>query len=230
MATRAVPGFGAKHAGKERFAWHAEDDGKATMRQLRRGLVATLLVVGVCAPNAAFADWEDRDRGDNVVSVENYRDGRSVARSRTSVAIASGDTVANENVASAYASCTDCRTVATAVQVLVVDGSPSDFRPVNLAVALNEECLRCQTFAYARQIVIRSEAPFRLGDDAEDDIEDIEGRIGEVTRSRRSFPEMTATLDRLAERMASVVRAEIARSGPSGGEDDRRDVHEDHDD
>jgi putative peptide zinc metalloprotease protein len=146
------------------------------------------------------------------------------------VAVASGDTVANENVASAYASCTDCRTVAAAVQVLVVDGSATDFRPVNVAVALNENCLRCQTFAYARQVVIRSATPARLGDDAEDAIEDIDERIGEVVRSRRPFPEMTASLDRLAERMAAVVRAEIARAGSSGHEDDHREVHEDHDD
>jgi len=111
-----------------------------------------------------------------------------------------------------------------------VDGSVTDFRPVNLAVALNEDCLRCQTFAFARQVIIQSATPVSLGEDVEDAIEDADERIREVVRSRQSFPEIAATLDELAERLANVVRTEIARAGSSGDKDDRRDVHENNDD
>lgn len=200
------------------------------MRQVRRTVVAVALVVGVWAPSPAFAGQGDRYSGDNVVSVENYRDGRTLARGRASVAVNSSTTVANENVASAYASCTDCRTVAAAVQVLVVDGSVTDFRPVNLGVALNQDCLRCQTFAYARQVIIRSATPVSLGEDVEDKIEDVDERIREVVRSGQSFPEMAARLDELAERLANAVRTEIARASSSEDNDDRRDVRENHDD
>lgn len=192
--------------------------------------MAVLVSVGaLTGPNAAIADSENSRSGDNVVSVENYRDDSLRVRSRTSVAHARGDTVANQNVASAYASCTDCRTVAAAVQVVIVEGRPSDFRPLNLAVALNENCLRCQTFAYSRQVVLSPSTRVSFSDDAEDAIEEINEQIKEVARSQRSFAKMTADLDHLTEQLASVVRGEIQRAGTTVDEDDRRQVDEDDD-
>jgi hypothetical protein len=142
---------------------------------------------------------------------------------------ATGDTVANQNVASSYASCTDCRTVGAAIQVVIVESQPTDLRPVNLGVAVNESCLRCQTYAYARQVVLSAGMRVELSEDAEEAIEDISEQARNVVRSQRPFPEMTAALDRLTARLTTIVKGEIEAAGTSADEDDRRDVDEDDD-
>lgn len=200
------------------------------MSRFRVSAFAVALVVGVAAaPQAASADSDGRSAGNNVVSVENYGDDSSRVRSRAVITHAPNEVVANQNIASAYANCTDCRTISAAVQVLIVETTPSDFRPLNLAAAVNENCVRCETFAYARQIVLQPGSRVRLGDDAEDDLEDIDEEIEDVTRSSLPFPEMVAELDALAEELAQVVREEIERTGEIEDEDDRRDVDEDDD-
>lgn len=153
------------------------------MARVRVTVLAVLMSVGVLAgPNPALAHSEGSGRQDNVVSLENHRDNSLLARSRVAVAHAPGDTVANQNVASSYASCTDCRTVGAAIQVVIVEGRPTDVRPVNLGVALNENCLRCQTYAYARQVVLSAGMRVELSDDAEEAVE------ASLSRPKMSYP------------------------------------------
>ncbi len=200
------------------------------MTQLRVSVLAVLMSVGVLAgPHPALADWERSTSPDNVVSLENYADHSRLARAGVAVTRVAGDTVANQNVASSYASCTDCRTVGAAIQVVIVESQPTEFRPVNLGVAVNENCLRCQTYAYARQVVLSAGMRMELSDDAEEAIEDISEQARSVVRSRRTFPEMTAALDRLTARLITIVKGEIQAAGTSPDEDDRRDVDEDDD-
>lgn len=163
------------------------------------------------APTAhADDDWSSKN---NVVNVENRNDGATRVRSRAAVPEVPGPTVDNENVAIAYASCTDCRTVAVAVQVVVVEGSVNDFRPGNAAAAVNENCVRCQTFAYARQEVLTPGTKVRIGDQAEERIEYLQSRISQVARSDLSFTEMIGSLDSLTEELVGVVQGEIDRAG-----------------
>jgi putative peptide zinc metalloprotease protein len=188
-------------------------------------IVASLTVAGA---SPAFAG--DQGGGaNNVVNVRNQDDGAWRTRAKTSVDHDRGPTVANENQAFAYASCTDCRTVAAAVQVILVEGPTDDFRPVNVAVALNENCLRCATFAFARQVVLTPGRRVEIGDDAEGQIERIQGRIRNVAGSSESFPQMTADLDSLTEQLVAVVQGEVDRAGTwSDRKDDRRvDEHDD---
>lgn len=200
------------------------------MARLRVALPAVLLSVGLLVgAHPAFADSEGSGRYDNVVSLENYEDSSLMARARVAVSHVAGDTVANQNVASSYASCTDCRTVGAAIQVVIVEGQPTDVRPVNLGVAVNEDCLRCQTYAYARQVVLSAGMRVELSDDAEEAIENIDERAQRIVRSERDFSRMTAALDRLTTRLTAIVKGEIERAGVSAGEDDRREVDEDED-
>jgi hypothetical protein len=66
-----------------------------------------------------------------------------------------GDELRSANVARADSTdCTDCRTVAVAVQAVVVKGSPHTSAPTNAAIAVNENCLNCTTHAFAYQYVV----------------------------------------------------------------------------
>jgi len=188
-------------------------------------IVASLTLAG--APRA-FAG-EEGAGANNVVSVRNTETGDVRTRSRVSVAHDPGPTVADENEAFAYASCTDCRTVAAAVQVVLVEGPANDVRPVNAAVAVNENCLRCATFAYANQVVLTPRTRVEIGDEAEGRIEYLEGQIRSVAASSEAFPQMSADLDSLTGQLVAVLQGEVQRAGTTAERSDDRKVDQ-HDD
>ena len=64
------------------------------------------------------------------------------------------DPVVNMNEAYAFASCSDCVTVAVAFQVVVIVGSADVIVPQNLSGALNYDCFRCITASVASQLVV----------------------------------------------------------------------------
>ncbi len=70
---------------------------------------------------------------------------------------ATGDEVLNVNEAHAYASCSNCVTVAVAFQVVLIMDDAHVVVPQNLAVAANYECYRCITAAIASQLVLSLE-------------------------------------------------------------------------
>src|SRR5438046_9496154 len=124
---------------------------KGTMMWRRMATAVLVAVTGlVGAPHAALAD--DAGGGNNVVMVVNHEDGALRSRARAAVAQDPGPTVANQNIAVAQATCTGCRTAAAAVQVIIQDGTATDVQPANAAIALNENCNFCQTFAYANHV------------------------------------------------------------------------------
>jgi len=62
--------------------------------------------------------------------------------------------VDNVNSANAFASCSDCVTVAISFQVVLVVGQADVVIPQNIAQAVNWDCFRCITAALASQLVI----------------------------------------------------------------------------
>ena len=62
--------------------------------------------------------------------------------------------VLNVNEAYAFASCSDCVTVAVAFQVVIIVGSSEVVVPQNLSAAVNYDCFECITAAIASQLVI----------------------------------------------------------------------------
>jgi len=67
--------------------------------------------------------------------------------------LTTGDPVRQANEAHAYASCMACVTGAVAFQVLLIVGQADEIIPLNAAVAANYECVSCQTYAFAFQLV-----------------------------------------------------------------------------
>ena len=160
----------------------------------------------------------------NHVSAFNKVDGADRTRARVSVSETMGPRVSNQNTALAYASCTDCRTVAVAVQVVVVEGSADNWLPYNAAVAVNHECLRCQTFAYARQEIISPGTPVQFSSDARERMAALGDRIREVAASDETFTTMMNSLDALTDELVNMVTTEIERSGTDTGRRGERKV------
>ncbi len=188
-------------------------------------VISIIATVTMAGPPRAVAG-ETSGGANNIVSVQNVTTGSLLAKARTSLVHDAGPTVANDNEAYAHASCTDCRTVAVAVQVVLVEGATTDFRPTNVALALNENCLRCATFAFARQEVLNPGRHVEIGETAEHQIETIEAQIQGVAVSPEPFDQMTAHLDSLTQQLVAVVQGEVQRAGTTAENNDHREVDE----
>jgi putative peptide zinc metalloprotease protein len=92
--------------------------------------------------------------GDNQALAVNTTDGSVTYDVSFSLVWADGSTALNKNEAYAFASCTDCRTVAVAFQVVLLAGQVDVVVPQNLSGAVNYACVRCVTQALATQLVV----------------------------------------------------------------------------
>ncbi len=92
----------------------------------------------------------------NYSVVENTRDGSSVFDIAFSVKELADEYQSPENVAIAYANCESCRSVAIAIQIVLVTGVQ---QPGNVAIAVNDRCTSCETLAVAYQFVFGGSRP-----------------------------------------------------------------------
>ncbi len=100
--------------------------------------------------------------GDTAAIAINTKDGTDIFRIAFAIKRAMGDVVDNGNAAVAFASCTDCETVAVSIQVVLLMNDPSVVTPTNLAIAINEGCTLCETLASAYQVILTTDGPVRF--------------------------------------------------------------------
>jgi putative peptide zinc metalloprotease protein len=82
------------------------------------------------------------------------RDGGTVYDVAFALVWVTSDTALDRNEAYAFASCTGCRAVAIAFQVVLLVGDVHVVAPQNIAAAVNYQCVACVTEAIATQLVI----------------------------------------------------------------------------
>ena len=92
--------------------------------------------------------------GDNQAGAFNTTDDSVTYDIAFALVWATGDEVLNVNEAHAYASCSNCVTVAVAFQVVLIMSDARVVVPQNLSVAANYDCYRCITAAIASQLVL----------------------------------------------------------------------------
>lgn len=164
----------------------------------------------------------------NEVVVLNITDGRFAHRARSGMARVTGGPVSNTNSAAATSSCSDCRTVAVAIQAVLVMGNANEIAPRNQAVAINQNCQRCNSFALAYQYVVTTGGVVRLTSEGEQRIAGLEAQIREVAGTKLPFLELEARIDPLVKKMWAVIDEEVVAAGgsPSGREKKDRDQAE----
>ena len=151
--------------------------------------------------------------GDNQSLAVNTEDGSVVYDVTFALVWADGDTALNRNEAYALASCTDCRTVAVAFQVVLLVGSVDVVVPQNLAAAVNYACVECVTYALATQLVVSLDGP--LSESGARDLAAIWAELAEFGEQIEDVP-LAELRDRLTEyeaRILAVVRADADESG-----------------
>src|SRR5438105_8953882 len=138
------------------------------MRTVRLPLVAVLAALSLAA---APASGETAGGARNNVQVITTADGAAQGRAGLQVAMVASPTAAAENVATALAhDCNGCRSVAVAVQAVVMTGDATVAAPGNGAFAVNANCTGCTAYAYAHQYLFTTSGPVYLDDGARTEI------------------------------------------------------------
>ena len=120
----------------------------------------------------------------NEVRLQNPQDNRFMARASVKMFRLHGDDIGPYNLALAQAGCTDCQTIAVAVQVVFYQRGATNVHPQNIAIASNVGCTRCVTIARAIQYVIPV-------DDLKQDVPDqVKRLVKDLDKEARYFASM----------------------------------------
>jgi hypothetical protein len=192
------------------------DDMDVTRAGRTRWLLAALSVVAFLLVAVATADAAEGGGANNVVLSQTTADYAFLPRSAVQVTQLGGDTVANQNLASAIATdCIGCRSTAVAVQAVLVTGDPSTVVPVNAAVAVNGGCTSCVSYAYAFQYVLTTGRPVYLSPTAQQELTGLRAQVQSVAASDLSPDEETAQLDALTARFKAIIDSQVVAAGQS---------------
>ena len=177
------------------------------MRTIARLLLVTLLAAAACSAAPALAQ-------DNTAVATNTKDGKSVFKLAFSVKKVTGDVDA-ANTAVAYSSCTDCRTVAVAIQIVLVSEVDSA-TPENVAVAINYDCTECETLARAFQFVYGDGQELEFTKEGKARLHDLKKRVQDLKhRDDLTLAQLAQELAVIAAEVAEVVEEETQVKQPS---------------
>jgi putative peptide zinc metalloprotease protein len=166
-------------------------------------------------------------QGDTTAAIAvNTKDGASLFDFAFQVRKTMKDAVEHTNAAVAYASCTECSTVAISFQVVLAGGDPDSVTPTNIAVALNEECASCVTAAFAYQFVIAGDGLLLLTGEGQRRLAQLRQDLRALEDADLTIEQLQAQLDSAADEIRDVLATELV-SDPRRREEDEEEVDED---
>ncbi|MCU1449161.1 MAG: hypothetical protein JWP02_1331 [Acidimicrobiales bacterium] len=174
------------------------------------------LLVAATAGVAAPASAQSNTGNDNTAVATNTKDGSYVFNFAFKVSKAAGDVVDPGNAAVAAASCSYCETVAVAIQVVLVSGSPDTFTPQNVAIAYNQDCYECVTLADAFQFVFGTGSePMHLTKEGKDQLKEIKRQFKDLQKNGGSLTpdELQARVAALAQQVYQVYSTQLVPKG-----------------
>jgi hypothetical protein len=181
----------------------------------RRLLTALAAALALATGGILAAGAQATDSGtgpDQVVWAKTTGTGATDLLSDVQVGSYKGDNLQSTNVArSDSTDCTDCRTVAVAVQAVLVKGSPHTAEPKNFAIAINENCVNCTTYAFAYQYVVTTEDRVVLTWRGRNRVAALREQIATVSKSDLSVDDLNARLRELAADFRAAIDADLAR-------------------
>jgi putative peptide zinc metalloprotease protein len=118
-----------------------------------------------------------------------------------------GDPVQTKNEAYAFANCTGCTAVAVGFQVVLIQEPTDVIAPQNLSAAVNHDCVECNTYALANQLVLSLDDQFT--DDSEEQLSALWCEIKEYGRNLENVPlaEVENQLEAYKAQITGIVQA-----------------------
>jgi putative peptide zinc metalloprotease protein len=168
-------------------------------RRLLAPLATVIMLFATAAP--AFAD--------NSAVAVNTKNNSTVFDLSFKIEQIAGAIVNPVNTALAYASCTSCTTVAIAVDIVFVIGSPTTYTPTNQAIAVNYLCVQCNTLASAYQFVIQAPGPLEFTEEGRRQIREIEKALARLRKENLTIPELNARVNDLMAQLKTVLATQL---------------------
>jgi hypothetical protein len=199
---------------------------EVSARTLSRRLASVALAAGLVLGTAPVPLAAGHGGGPPRMTVTNkvhaavHKDDRVKTRVKWQDRNTRARTVKVRNEAVAYASCRDCGAAAVAFQVLLASRA-TDLTVTNDAVAVNERCDSCATFAGAYQFVVAGDGDLRLTRAGAASLRKLQWQVNRMRAARLDPLEAQARADELADRVLQVLLTEVVakplRSSRQGG-------------
>jgi putative peptide zinc metalloprotease protein len=191
---------------------------------IRHLLAALLSVAGIAlSGGAAVADGGSPNQNLATAIVE--QDGKSEFDLAVDIDRQKGGAVDHLNQARALARCTDCDATAIAFQIVLVSGEPTSVEPKNSAVAINDQCERCATYAGARQFVRVTAEPVRFTREGVRTLADVYRDLRALEHQQLTIAQLAAAVEEQEGRVNQVLDTELVPV-----DDDHDDVKKKHSD
>lgn len=147
-------------------------------------------------PAVTFNEEDGGSGGRNEVRVVNKTDRALKVRGRIQLNKIPGATATPSNLAYAYSSCTDCQTIAVALQINLISKQARTIAPQNVALAINERCTRCVTVARAIQYNIQVDNPNEVPGEVQDLIKEMNKTLQEIASDKNlTLPEAESRIN-----------------------------------
>jgi hypothetical protein len=195
-------------------------------------LLLALLALMLGLPGVAQAGGDDDggNSGNTSAVAINKKNGSALFKFAFAIRRVMGDVVDNQNAAVAFSSCESCRTTAIAIQIVFVVGSPSTVTPTNVALAVNENCTACQSFATAFQFVVGvSDASVGFTKAGKLELKQILLEFRALKRENYTLEEFHARTQALAQRLRTLLKTQLVsrRDEADDGDDSDDDEPQD---
>jgi putative peptide zinc metalloprotease protein len=154
--------------------------------------------------------------GDNTAVAINTRDGASVFKLAFSIKHVMSDVVDSTNAAVAFSSCTDCQSVAIAIEIVLIESDASTITPTNLAFAYNLACTLCVSVAEAYQFVLTTGGNVHFTAEGNQQLAEIRRQLEQLRNADLTIAELQAKLDAIAKQLATVLSTQLVPAGNSG--------------
>jgi putative peptide zinc metalloprotease protein len=186
------------------------------MTRATRLLLAVAVAGGILvnAPATAHAG------GDTSAVAINTKDGSSIFRLAFAVRRTMDEVIDESNAAIAFASCEDCRTTAVSIQLVLVMSDPDVVSPTNIAIAINQECIACDTLASAYQYVLTTDGPVHFDAEGNQELAAIRRSLRDLVKRSEDLDstQIQTEVDALVEHLYEVVDGHLVAAGPDDEE------------
>jgi putative peptide zinc metalloprotease protein len=191
---------------------------------MQRRLVAFLAVLlaafGLACARPALGRADDGGGGANTAIAINTKDGSSVFKLAFAIRHVMNGVVDQANAAVAVASCTDCTTIAVAIEIVLVESNASVVTPTNVALAFNDQCVLCVTAAEAFQFVLGTGGPVHFDAEGNRMLNEIRHELHDLKKADVTLAELQTRLDAIAAQIKDVLANHLVPAGKAneGGE------------
>lgn len=186
------------------------NEGKTLKRRMLIFLAMLVAAVGfsIARPQLAHAQG-----GDNTAVAVNTKDGSSIFKVAFAIRHVMSDVVDQSNAAVAVSSCTDCQTVAVAIEIVLVESNASTVEPTNVALAINVDCTLCVTVADAYQFVYSTGGAVHFDSEGNKILADIRNELEKLKHQNLTLAELQARLDDIKARILDVLEHHLVAAG-----------------